>query len=370
MNVVPKTARFQILLPRVLATVFTESEKGKNMNHGQYRIAAKLVEAIHQDFQGFHPGYRDVHAQGRYYAGTFKATPEAKRLSRALHLQGDPIPVTVRHSNSGSGNPLGPATSVSMAVKFYLPDGTVTDLVALPFPLFFARTPEETLEFLEAVRPDPTTGKPNPKTLEPFLATRPWVARAAHLAKTMPAAVSFAQTTFHMYHAFRFVNAEDVPTYARYHWEPEAGVAGQTIEELQKLPPSHLFEELEARLRKAPVIFNLVLQLAGEGDPLDDPNAPWPDERPRIRIGQLEEIRPTTVEEIGDPVMMHDPTRVTDGIEVSDDPVLAARRGVYEVSVAYRTGGWKGRQAAFERGGTCPFGGGASSVHEAQNKHD
>ena len=45
-------------------------------------------------------------------------------------------------------------------------------------------------------------------------------------------------------------------------------------------------------------------------------------------------------------VMMHDPTRLTDGIEPSDDPILAIRRGVYEVSVAYRTGGWKGRQAA------------------------
>ena len=53
--------------------------------------------------------------------------------------------------------------------------------------------------------------------------------------------------------------------------------------------------------------------------------------------------------------MMHDPTRLTDGIEPSDDPVLAARRGVYEVSVANRTGGWKGRLAALERAGH-PFG--------------
>jgi hypothetical protein len=45
-------------------------------------------------------------------------------------------------------------------------------------------------------------------------------------------------------------------------------------------------------------------------------------------------MRTTTVEEIGDPVMMHDPTRLTDGIETSDDPVLAVRRGVYELSVA------------------------------------
>jgi catalase len=91
------------------------------------------------------------------------------------------------------------------------------------------------------------------------------------------------------------------------------------------------------------------------------------EDRPRVTIGRLEVIRPTTVEEIGDVVMMHDPTRVTDGIEVSDDPVLAARRGVYEVSVAYRTGGWKGRLAALERaGGGCPFGAGASSSEQTQ----
>ena len=153
------------------------------------------------------------------------------------------------------------------------------------------------------------------------------------------------------------MNEADEAQYARYHWEPEAGVAGQTLEELQKRVPSYLFEELEERLRKMPVVFNLVLQLAGEGDPLDDPNAPWPDDRPRVRIGQLTIIRTTTVEEIGDAVMMHDPTRLTDGIEPSDDPILAVRRGVYEVSVAYRTGGWKGRQAAWERAGACPFGG-------------
>jgi catalase len=326
-----------------------------SVNHGQYRLSTKLVEMVHQDFQGFHPGYRDVHASGRYYAGVFKATPEAAKLSRAVHLQGDAVPVTVRYSNSRSGNPWGPATTASMAVRFYLPNGTTTDLVSLPIPLFFARSPEETLEFLEAVRPDPATGAPDPARIGPFLADRPWVAHAVELAKGLPASVSLAQTAFHMLHAFRFMNAADEAQYGRYHWEPAAGVAGQTLEELQKQPPNYLFEEFEARLRKAPVIFNLMFEIAGPGDPLNDPNAPWPADRPRILIGQLEIVRTTTVEEIGDPVMMHDPTRLTDGIEPSDDPVLAARRGVYEVSVAYRTGGWKGRLAALERAG-CPFG--------------
>lgn len=324
------------------------------MTPSQYRRAAELVELIHQNFQGFHPGYRGVHAQGRYYAAIFKATPEAKKLSRAVHLQGEPVPVTVRHGHSASGNPWGPAVTPSMAVKFYLPDGTVTDLIGLAIPIFFTRTPDEMLEFLTAAKPDPVTGRPDEKKFMQVLATHPWTAKAVQIIKSLPYPVSFAQTIFHALHAFRFVNAADEAQYARYHWEPEAGVASQTLEELQKQSPSYLFEELEARLRKAPVIFNLILQLAGEGDPTDDPTAPWPDDLERVRIGQLEVRRPTTVEEIGDPVMLHDPTRLTDGIEPSDDPILAVRRGVYEVSVAHRTGGWKGRLAALERAGP-PF---------------
>ena len=329
------------------------------MSPSQHRIASELVENIHNAFQGFHAGYRDVHSSGRYYAGTFTATPEAKKLSRAMHLQGGPVPVTVRHSNSRSGNPWGPATSVSMAVRFYLSDGRTTDLVGLGIPRFLARTPEETLALLKVLAPDPATGKLDMEVIGAFLKSHPEVAGAVHAAKEAPAAVSFARTNFHMLHAFRFVAEDDTVTHARYHWEAEAGVASQTIEELQANPPNYLFEELEARLRNGPVLFNLVLQLAGDGDPLDDPNATWPDDRPRVNIGQLSVRRTTTVEEIGDSVMMHDPTRLIDGIEPTDDPILAVRRGVYELSVAYRTGGWKGRMASFERAGVCPFGGDA-----------
>jgi catalase len=62
-------------------------------------------------------------------------------------------------------------------------------------------------------------------------------------------------------------------------------------------------------------------------------------------VGHLDLVAPTSLAEIGDPVMLHDPTRVTDGIELSDDPIVQARRGTYEVSVAHRTGGWH----------SCPF---------------
>jgi catalase len=36
-------------------------------------------------------------------------------------------------------------------------------------------------------------------------------------------------------------------------------------------------------------------------------------------------------------VLVFDPTRVVDGIDLSDDPILLARPGAYSVSVARRT---------------------------------
>jgi catalase len=124
-------------------------------------------------------------------------------------------------------------------------------------------------------------------------------------------------------------------------------VLGQPVANLDQASPDLLFNELEERLKKGPAEFDLVLELAEAGDPLNDATALWPEGRKRVVIGRLSLTEPTTEEEIGDPVMNHDPTALTDGIEPTDDPILQIRRGVYEVSAAQRSGGWRGG---------CPFG--------------
>ena len=116
--------------------------------------------------------------------------------------------------------------------------------------------------------------------------------------------------------------------------------------ELQRRPSDYLYEELEERLRSGAVAFTLVLELAEDGDATDDSTALWAEGRERVTVGRLELTHRTTEEELGDAVMVHDATRVTDGIEVSDDPILNARRGIYAASVASRTGGWQRQQQA------------------------
>jgi hypothetical protein len=157
--------------------LITQKEKGIIMQNSQYVLAEKMVDAIHGAL-GFHPNYRALHATGQFYRGTFKATPDAKQYTRAVHLQGDPVPVTLRFSLGGGNPDSPPAKTVGMAAKFYLPDGRVTDLVMLNAPTFFIRKPDELMGFAEAVAPVPGTNKPDKVKLQAFLAAHPATACA------------------------------------------------------------------------------------------------------------------------------------------------------------------------------------------------
>ncbi|MGL5115105.1 MAG: catalase family peroxidase [Beijerinckiaceae bacterium] len=328
-------------------TASPKADSASTVIHGQFYKADELVDLIYQDLGGFHPGARAVHANGQIYAGTFKATPAARTLSRAAHFQGNMVPVTTRFSGSSGDPEVTASGTVAMATRFYLPNGTVTDLIGITLPAFPVRTPDDVIGLLTAARPDQATGERDMGKLQGFLGSHPEAARVTELLKEWPAPVSFAQVSYRPLHAFRFVNEAGVARWARYHWEPEAGVAGQSPAEMAAKPHDFLFGELERRLKQGTVDFRLDLQMAQDGDPLDDPSAFWPEERERITVGRLELSRPITLDEIGDPLMMHDPTKVTDGIEISpDDQIMAARRGAYLVSAAKRSGGWQ----------ACPFG--------------
>jgi catalase len=306
--------------------------------HGQYHRAHDLVQGVH-GIQGFHPGFRAVHAFGRIYRGTFTASGDGAALTRAVHFQpGATTPATVRFSST-KGDPEAPFALVTgMATKFYLDDGTVTDMIALNLPLFPLANPDDYLEYF-------ATGT-DQAAKAAFLAARPKIATALQFLQGMHAPKSLAETAFNAIHAFWFENAAGQRRAGRYHWVPEAGESGQTVAELQALPHDALFTELEARLDQGPVRLALYLSLAEEGDDLTDPSTAWPETRERVLLGQLALERRTSTEEIGDPIMIHDPTRTTDGIDVTDDPVLNVRRGAYEVSAVNRGAGWKNQAAA------------------------
>jgi catalase len=78
--------------------------------------------------------------------------------------------------------------------------------------------------------------------------------------------------------------------------------------------------------------------VAEDGDDVHDPTVAWPEERERVEVGRLVLTGPETEREREGDILVFDPTRVTDGIELSDDPILHFRPQAYSVSVERRTG--------------------------------
>ena len=299
----------------------------------------QIVDAAN-DLYGSHSGYRALHAKGTWCAGTFTATAEAAELCRAAHFHGEPTPALIRFSN-GSGDPDSDdwqRDSRGMAVRLRPAGGEETDILAVTTPAFVTRTPEDFLELIRLRKPDPDTGQPDWEKLGAFLGDHPESQTAVQWTLNAEPPASFATQTYHSPHTYRLLAADGSPTWVRYRWRPEAGEATIPDEDAKALGGDYLRTELAERLAGAPVSFDLKVQIPSEEDPLDDPTAVWPDERERVAAGTLRITEIVDDPEAGDHIEVFDPTRVPDGIELSDDPILHARARAYSVSAYKRLG--------------------------------
>ena len=299
-------------------------------------LAQQAANLFLQAF-GSHPGFRLAHAKGLVCEGTFEAAPAAKELSRAAHLSGQPVPVIVRFSDA-TGLPQIPdgdpnSNPKGMAIRFKLPGGGVVDIVSNGQNGFPAGTPADFVGFLGsflATRPD----SPKPTPFEQFLATHPNSAR--FLATPNPQPASFATYSYFGNNCFILVNERNQRQPARFQIVPVAGEQHLDAAIAAAKGPDFLFEELRSRVAKAPVEFRLQVQLANATDPTSDATLVWPDDRKKVVLGT---IRLTSVDANSAQTernLIFDPTHLTDGIELSDDPLPAFRAQVYSISYARR----------------------------------
>ncbi len=304
-------------------------------------LGERLVDEV-QAVTGVHPGRRVLHAKGVGAAGRFVSSGAAASLTTAAHLQPDVVtPVVVRFSN-GSAEPDahdGARDGRGMATKLRLADGSSTDIVALSLPVFFVRTTDDFIEFVRARQPDPATGEMDLDRVLAFLADHPEAQLAAELSIAALAPASYSRVTFHSVHVFWMVDAHGGRHPVRYRWDPVgvgdgAGDEGLPDDQAMALPPDYLARAMAGDLASGSVRFDLQVIEGRSGDPVGDPTAPWPGDRPVVTAGTLELDQPADVEPL-----IFDPTNVTDGIECSDDPILMARGAAYGASYERRTKG-------------------------------
>jgi catalase len=290
-------------------------------------LAEEIVDAINE-ISGRHPGHRSAHSKGTLLTGTFTPSGAAKPLTTAGHLQDEPVKVTARFSNGG-GDPNIPdyaREGRGLAVKFYLPDGGKTDLVSLSLPCFFVRTPEDFLSFTQA--------RMNPEQLMPdWLGAHPEALTAIQAALSADPPASYATCVYNSIHSFRWIDADGGTRFARYRWVPEAGEQTLPADQAKERGRDYLQQDILGRGESA---FTLRVILAEDEDAVDDPTVAWPEEREQVDVGRLALTGPELERERDGDILVFDPVRVTDGIELSDDAILRVRSDAYRVSVARR----------------------------------
>ncbi len=294
-------------------------------------LADQIVNALNKA-DGTHPGFRATHAKGIVAEGKFEPTPEAATLSTASIFQGPPVPTTFRLS-SGSGIPdvadgSPRANPHGLSIKFHLQDGGEADMVLNSRKFFPVATGEEFRDLELAIASSPP-GAPKPTALDKFILTHPLV------AVPLQTPASLAEEQYNGLNAFIFTNEQGAKQAVRYLAVPTK-IVHLTPEEAAAKDPNFLFDDIRARLAKAPVTFALKVQLAEAGDPIADATKPWPLSRKVVTLGTLTIEKVVSNSSEAEKALLFLPGQVPEGIEPSDDPLIQARDDAYAVSFSRR----------------------------------
>ncbi len=188
------------------------------------------------------------------------------------------------------------------------------------------RTPEDFLSFTQA-RMDPERLMPD------WLGAHPEALTAIQAALSADPPASYATCAYNSIHSFRWIDADGGSRFVRYRWVPEAGEQTLSTDEAKERGRDYLQQDVLGRGESA---FTLRAILAEDEDAVDDPTVAWPEEREHVDVGRLALAGPELERERDGDILVFDPTRTTDGIELSDDAILRIRSDAYRVSVARR----------------------------------
>ena len=300
-------------------------------------LPEQIADVMVQLAGGIHPGLRFTHTKGIVTTGTFTPAASAKTISRAAHLQSTPVPVTVRFSD-GSGLPDIPdndpnSSPHGMAIRFALPGGAYTDIVAKSHNGFFVGNGNDFLALLKAIA-GTNEKSSHPTPIEAFLGAHPAALKVVLDSKA--AAKSFENLDFYGNNAFVFVDAAGNKHPARYQIIPVAGVVKLDSAKAARQKTNYMFDDLEAAIAKGPVKYTLYAQLANPGDPTNDGSMVWPSDRKRVELGTISVTKVAPNNEALQKSLAFSPIILTNGITLSDDPLPLLRSAVYSLSVVHR----------------------------------
>ncbi len=173
--------------------------------------------------------------------------------------------------------------------------------------------------------------------MQRFVAAHPESQPFVDWARTAPWTTSYADRTYNSLNAFLLVDAGGARRAVRWSMEPTEPPHIVPEAGLGHLGPDFLGQDLKQRLAQGELRWHLVLTLAAAGDPTDDATKAWPADREHLDVGTL--VVEKAQDEANGPCRDYnfDPLILPQGIEGSNDPLLAARSSAYANSFDRRT---------------------------------
>lgn len=202
-------------------------------------------------------------------------------------------------------------------------------------PVFPVATPKAFYEQLLATAPDPATGKPDPAKVKAFFAAHPETAAFRAWVKGAKPSASYVTESYYGLNAFYFVDAAGQRHAVRWRVVPEQTAGAADV--ATAADPNVLQQDVTRRIAGGAQKWKLLVTLAEPGDPVDDATKTWPAQRTTIDAGTLvlDRVEPQDSGPCRD--VNYDPTVLPRGIQVSGDPLLAARSAAYADSYLRRT---------------------------------
>ncbi|MBV8325187.1 catalase family peroxidase [Chryseobacterium sp.] len=320
-----------LTLPLIMAILFAWTAGWINFG----RLTSKqMFNQFDHAITPFPPGFRRAHGKGICFTGIFHPEIKASKLSKARVFSQKTVAVIGRFAIAAGDPHISDKTAklTSMALLLKTDDNQEWRMAMNSVPFFHVATPAGFYDNMVANRPDPKTGKPDPEKIALFYKKHPETIKFDKWAAQAPWPDSYSDMEFNGINAFRFISDDGKSSYVRWCMKPH--ILRHQLSEKQRSAKDSDFlsEDLLKRLKSGPLYWDMIVTIANPNDPINDPSQPWPANRKQVKIGTLE-ITGASDQATG-PCrdINYDPTILPTGIEVSDDPVLAARSGVYSHS--------------------------------------
>ncbi|QYJ76120.1 catalase family peroxidase [Shewanella sp. FJAT-52076] len=268
------------------------------------------------------------HAKGFCTSGSFIPAAELQQQLDIPFFNQGPIKVTARFSLGGTNANLSDKTPGRfMSLKI---DGEKESLnfVTTNVPIFFASNLDDFYSFQTKI-------KEGPQGKQWLKDNKPDAKRFLDYVAQLPPSPSFANSRYFGVNSFYFRQSQSdktaEPIAGKWIFEPLAGTAALSKDELAKMDDNFLKAELLTRIETQAAEWELYIQLAEASDIINDPTVSWPDSRPRLLAGKLvidgKRDSAPEVSQCGDGIF--NPVLLPKGITPSADPILNARTPAY-----------------------------------------